>query len=91
MVKRSREQELNAALVRHLQDYSQAYDGDLIDWDNMMQPKYTIAYNSIEDVYEVTAHHARTMGTVYFYSKAIATQAISDVVMLFIKEHPEII
>lgn len=81
---------LSATLNRELWEYSMINEGYLIDWDDKTQCKYAIAYKYSEDIFFADTHSDYTMGTVYFYSKSIATRAIFDVVLPFIKKHPEI-
>lgn len=94
MVNRSAEQAalkkmLITTLNRELLEYSMLNDGYLIDWDDTKQRKYAIVYKTSEDIFYAEPNADHVIGTVYFISKSVATQAVSDVVMPFIKEHPE--
>lgn len=91
MVNQKHKESLNAILRHHLFEYSKLYDGELIEWDDITQRKYAIAYKSSGDIFCVEPHNNYVFGTVYFYSKSAATNAITDIIMPFIKEHPEIV
>lgn len=92
MVNRTNQQtDLKEVLTLRLAEYSKQHDGAFIDWDDITQIKYGIAYKSTEDIFYAQPHNNYAFGTVCFYSREIATRAITDVVMPFIKEHPETI
>ncbi len=77
-------------LIHKLKEYSLLHDGNLIEWDDANKPKYAIAYKNTEDCFVADPHNDFVIGTVYFKSKSIAAKAIVDIVMPFIKEHPDL-
>lgn len=79
---------LHETLSRLLWRFSMEHDGEKIDWKNYSQQKHYIRINSYLECdigIDIFSH----MGSVYFYTKDIAEQAIEEIVKPFIAKHPE--
>ena len=76
-------------LTQQLRRYTKEHNGDMIDWDDIGRSKHAICYLNKEDAFKVCTCDTYTMGTVYFYTKETAVNAINDVVLPFIKAHPD--
>lgn len=82
---------LHQLLYRKLLKYS--YDNECTDkeWDGTNVHLYII-YNSTKKDYDTRwTRDEKEPGTVYFKSTAWATAALNEVVMPFVKEHPEFV
>lgn len=82
---------LHQLLYRKLLKYS--YDNECTDkeWDGTNIHVYII-YNSTKKDYDIRwTRGEKELGTVYFKSTAWATAALNEVVMPFIKEHPDFV
>ena len=82
---------LHQLLYRKLLKYS--YDNECTDkeWDGTNVHVYII-YNSTKKDYDIRwTRDEKEPGTVYFKSTAWATAALNEVVMPFIKEHPDFV
>lgn len=82
---------LHQLLYRKLLKF--AYDNECTDkeWDGTNVHVYII-YNSTKKDYDIRwTRDEKEPGTVYFKSTAWATGALNEVVMPFIKEHPEFV
>lgn len=82
---------LHQLLYRKLLKYS--YDNECTDkeWDGTNIHVYII-YNSTKKDYDTRwTRDEKEPGTVYFKSTAWATAALNEVVMPFIKEHPDFV
>ena len=82
---------LHQLLYRKLLKYS--YDNKCTDkeWDGTNVHVYII-YNSTKKDYDTRwTRDEKEPGTVYFKSTAWATAALNEVVMPFVKEHPEFV
>ena len=78
---------LHETLNRLLWRFSMEHDGEKIDWKDYSQRKYFIrVYSHLE--YDIGIEIFNRIGTVYFYTKEIAEQAIDEVVKPFMAEHP---
>lgn len=79
---------LHETLNRLLWRFSMEHDGEKIDWKNYSQQKHYIRINSYLECdigIDIFSH----IGSVYFYTKDIAEQAIEEIVKPFIAKHPE--
>ena len=81
---------LYETLNRLLWRYSMQHDGDKIDWDDRTTKKSVIYYDSKNgrpqiDWFSCIRYH----GCVYFYTKEIAQNAIDEIIIPFMAEHPE--
>ncbi len=82
---------LHQLLYRKLLKY--AYDNEYTDkeWDGTNVHVYII-YNSTKKNYDTRwTRDEKEPGTVYFKSTAWATAALNEVVMPFVKEHPDFV
>lgn len=82
---------LHQLLYRKLLKY--AYDNECTDkeWDGTNVHVYII-YNSTKKDYDARwTRDEKEPGTVYFKSTAWATAALNEVVMPFVKEHPDFV
>lgn len=82
---------LHQLLYRKLLKYS--YDNECTDkeWDGTNIHVYII-YNSTKKDYDIRwTRDEKEPGTVYFKSTAWVTAALNEVVMPFVKEHPEFV
>lgn len=79
---------LHETLNRLLWRLSMEHDGEKIDWKDYSQRKYCIRTNSYSEC-DIGIDIFNHIGSVYFYTKEIAEQAIEEIVKPFIAEHPE--
>lgn len=79
---------LHETLNRLLWRFSMKHDGKKIDWKDYSQRKYCIRTNSYSEC-DICIDIFNHIGSVYFYTKEIAEQAIEEIVKPFIAEHPE--
>ena len=78
---------LHEILNRLLWRYSMEHDGDKIDWESS-RGKFRIYYYNGE--YAVVQNFRENeIGTIYFYTEAIAEAAITEIIKPFMKTHPE--
>ena len=82
---------LHETLSRLLWRFSMQNDGDKIDWDDDEQWKYYIYYDHKDNTYNASYCCMEKHSTCYFYSQAIAKKAIDEIILPFMKEHPEFI
>lgn len=83
---------LHETLSRLLWRFSMQNDGDKIDWDNLEASKYYVYYDCFNKVFHMyNDNTCRRIGTVYFYSRSIAAKAINEIILPFMKEHPEFV
>lgn len=79
-------------LSRLLWRFSMQNDGDKIDWDNEFQRKYFIYYDIKYDktfnIGEICYSHSQD---IFFHTKEIAQRAIDEIVLPFMKEHPDFV
>lgn len=82
---------LHELLNRKLLKY--AYENDAVnDWSNLNSEKYFITKNTSNDRVLVTFNNTlKHSGVVYFNNDEVAKQAIEDVILPFMVEHPEFI
>ena len=86
---------LHETLDRLLWRFSMQNDGDKIDW-NVTSRKYFITYDYRDeefrvDYYQTSIGCALKSTTEYFYSVDIAKRAINEIIIPFMKEHPEFV
>ena len=86
---------LHETLSRLLWRFSMQNDGDKIDWNDGCY-KYFIIYNHRDEMFEVDSYQSPFGCTLksamqYFYSVDIAKRAIDEIVLPFMKEHPEFV
>ena len=82
---------LHQLLYRKLLKY--AYDNGFEDegWDGTKMHAYII-YNFTQKDYDIRwTCNAKELGTVYFKTPTRATAALNEVVMPFVKEHPDFV
>lgn len=82
---------LHQLLNRKLLKY--AYENDAVnDWSNLNSEKYFITKDISNDRVFVTFNNTlKHSGVVYFNNDEVAKQAIEDVILPFMVEHPEFI
>lgn len=81
---------LHETLNRLLWRFSMQNDGDKIDWSNERQCKFSIYYNFCEgDNFITCSYTCKHNGIIYFYTEEIAQRAIDEIILPFVKEHPE--
>jgi|GEM_PF-2570353 len=77
-------------LNRLLWRFSMMNGGDKIDWADNFQQKWFIFFDTCMDEWDVLANEELyEIGKVYFYSDKIAEKAIEEIVLPFVKEHPD--
>ena len=88
---------LHETLSRLLWRFSMQNDGDKIDWSNRSRKKYLITYDCRTEKFEVDSIFSATYGCnlkyhlEYFYSVERARRAIDEIIVPFMKEHPEFV
>jgi len=87
---------LHETLDRLLWRFSMQNDGDKIDWSNQSIKKYFIAYDyrtkKFEPDYIYSSYGSSIKYYVeYFYSAEVTQRAIYEIVLPFMKEHPEFV
>ena len=84
------QQAYRETLNRLLWRYSMEHDGNKIDWNDRIRTKFSIRYDFDDKIFTVGAHfNFRQFGTVFFYTKEIAENAIEEIVQPFMGEHPD--
>ena len=79
-------------LSRLLWRFSMQNGGDKIDWDDCCQNKYHIYYDEkYNHMFQVGGICWTHNDNVYFYSEEIAQRAIDEIVLPFMKEHPDFV
>ena len=84
---------LHETLSRLLWRFSMQNDGDKINWNNSSY-KCFITYDYRAEEFQVDYYaHGCTLkaNTQYFYSVDIAKRAINEIIIPFMKEHPEFV
>lgn len=82
---------LHETLSRLLWRFSMQNDGDKIDWSDSSTSKYRIAYDhTLNKICNILNYDIQT-NCVYFYSAEIANRAIDEIILPFMKEHPEFV
>lgn len=77
---------LHETLNRLLWRYSMQHGRDKINW---IGGGYKIYYNHINKIFDVSGNDAfQVLGAVYFYDEKTANDAIDEIVMPFMKKHP---
>lgn len=80
---------LHETLNRLLWRYSMEHDGDKIDWNNISACKWYIYYDFRDNRWNYdNKFHSCDFG-VFFYSNAVAHDAIEEIIKPFMKAHPE--
>ena len=86
---------LHETLSRLLWRFSMQNDGDKIDWypqSDHCVDKYRIFYDNKLQQFDIVANDvSKTQGTVYFHTIKIAKRAIEEVILPFMKEHPDFV
>lgn len=84
------QQAYRETLNRLLWRYSMEHDGDKIDWNKYDKSKWCIMYDSVDNTFKVDGYtRTRFFGSVYFYTKETAKNAIEEIVKPFMAEHPD--
>ena len=79
-------------LSRLLWRFSMQNDGDKIDWSNSNQTKYVISRNCVTNNFEIESfYNWKINGLTYFHSYTIAQRALDEIVLPFMKEHPDFV
>ena len=78
---------LHEILNRLLWRFSMEHDGDKIDWESGCGKFRIYYYNGGYRV--VQNFRENEIGTIYFYTEAIAEAAITEIIEPFMKAHPE--
>lgn len=86
---------LHETLSRLLWRFSMQNDGDKIDWypssDHCIE-KYYVYFNNKDEKFEIMNNEIlKTQGTVYFHTKNVAQRAIDEIILPFMKEHPDFV
>ena len=82
---------LHEILSRLLWRFSMQNDGDKIDWHNIDQNKYKIYYDHRKEKFFVGCNCWEQHDVQYFHTEEIAKKAINEIVLPFMKEHPEFV
>ena len=82
---------LHETLSRLLWRFSMQNDGDKIDWNTENDCKFFICYNHYKKQYDTDFNNIYNHLCTYFYSEEIAKRAIDEIVLPFMKEHPEFV
>ena len=82
---------LHETLSRLLWRLSMQNDGDKIDWHNANQCKYQIYYNHNEGKYFVSNNCWQQNNGQYYRTEEIAKRAIDEIILPFMKEHPDFV
>lgn len=86
---------LHETLSRLLWRFSMQNDGDKIDWypqSDHCVDKYRIFYDNKLQQFDIATNDvSKTQGTVYFHTIKIAKRAIEEVILPFMKEHPDFV
>lgn len=83
---------LHEILSRLLWRFSMQNNMDKIDWGNVNSSKYYIYYKHNEYSCNIDRNTTfQNEGSVYFYSREIANRAINEIILPFMKEHPEFV
>lgn len=78
---------LHEILNRLLWRYSMEHDGDKIDWNND-EYKYYIYYSRYNERWAISSSNEWDSVT-YFYTEEIAENAINEIILPFMKAHPD--
>lgn len=83
---------LHETLNRLLWRFSIENDGSKINWNNRDQLKYLIYFDNESKKLSITdCRFSKIDGCICFYSKSIAQKAIKEIVLPFMKEHPDFV
>jgi hypothetical protein len=83
---------LHETLSRLLWRFSMQNDGDKIDWKDGISDKYFIYFDHERDYFDIdTCCIFQYTECPYFNTKEIAKRAIDEIVLPFMKEHPEFV
>lgn len=81
---------LHEILSRLLWRFSMQNGGDKIDWSNNNTDKYRIVFIHGEKSFLIEGNcYYQTIESTYFNTREIADRAINEIILPFIKEHPE--
>ena len=78
-------------LPRLLWRFSMQNDGDKIDWSDKEHCKCSIYYDHYRKLFNISCLFNDQSNEIYFYSKEIAQKAITEIVLPFMKEHPDFV
>ena len=82
---------LHEILDRLLWRFSMQHEGERIDWNNFCQEKYYVYYDHVSKKFITAGCRYSHRIETHFYSKEIAQRAINEIILPFIKEHPEFV
>ena len=83
---------LHETLDRLLWRFSMQNDWDKIDWSNTDQVKYYICFRERDRECDICNNlSCKNEGTTYFHTEKTAQRAIDEIVLPFMKEHPEFV
>lgn len=83
---------LHETLSRLLWRFSMQNDGDKIDWKNRKSCKFHIYFDYNEQEFAVNQNSCYQMiECVYFNTRGIAQRAIDEIILPFMKKHPEFV
>lgn len=82
---------LHETLDRLLWRFSMENDGDKIDWEDESQYKYMPFYDRDDKKWQTCSLMYSIYYGVYFYTKEIAQRAIDEIILPFMKEHPDFV
>ena len=83
---------LHETLNRLLWKFSMENEGDKIDWENGKFDKWYICYENRTEIMRTSDNcHQKNEGTIYFHTMQIAKRAINEIILPFMKEHPDFI
>lgn len=83
---------LHETLDRMLWRFSMQNDEDEINWSDDDESKYIVLYEHGQNIFRVDAWSTfHYQGAVYFHSEKAAQRAIDEIILPFMKEHPEFV
>ncbi len=86
---------LHETLSRLLWRFNMQNDGEKIDWDPVSDhclDKYCIAYDYYDKRFKINSYEfTQFQGAIYFHKKEIAQRAIDEIIVPFMKEHPDFV
>lgn len=83
---------LHEILDRLLWRFSMQNDGDKIDWSDYNTTKYRIYFDNENKGFSIDSNQSYIMtGCTYFNTIEIAQRAIDEIILPFIKKHPDFV
>ena len=83
---------LHETLSRLLWRFSMQNDGDKIDWRDKTTSKYRIHFENDNKKFSICNNqYCIDITAIYFNTREIAQRAIEEIILPFMKEHPEFV